>query len=472
METLPTDIILTHSSQDAHSVADKVEVEEVTTVGKRNVRRSCWDASIAERTFMQLFDICPVVSSRLPMELWERIIDFMASRDEDSYNMQTLGQVCRGWSIRRRFHYDKRLKKRLVDRKQVYQLISALGEHPERCRAIRAVWFDFGGRPIGPFGSFAVRMMQKLPQVERLRLEECTWETGQLHTQVFLHVALTFGSITLLTLYKVTFPSAVVFGRLVRALPRLSSLNCLQVQLQKCCNVAGAVRVPGSLRLDAADLHRSDDVFDFFVLISVHLRHLTCYGGDLEKLQELLAVSAESLLTLEVSFIREVSVDLTPAVNLRVLVLNGGLEGITDAARILSRASLLKLVEVTIVSWPANPATFVSIQRKLNSIDSDSFADMDRILSGKQFPALQRVTFSLCCSVLFSSEVMDVVSERSWRTLLSSKLPALHTSDRLLSSVTLEVMQPGPHYPIPIHQNLLLPATYALAPVPSLPRVP
>ncbi|CCM06958.1 uncharacterized protein FIBRA_09272 [Fibroporia radiculosa] len=446
------------SPEDVHSVADRDELENVTTVeageyplsaarrfvewsAEQNVRRSCWDASVAERTVSQLCDICPVVSSRLPTELWERIIDFIT--DYRLYDMRQLGQVGRGWYARCRFHSHKVLEMGNMEKKQVYRLIKTLDEPPKRCRAIETVLFDFELKPIGHFGSFAVRMVQKLPRVEFLKLWHCKWETGQLHTQVFLHVALTFGSVIKLELYDVMFPSAVVFGRLLRALPRLSTLNCLVVDFKKGCRGVGAVRVPGTLRLDAAELDGSGDVFDFLASIKVHLRHLICYGNDLEKVPELLAVTAESLLSLEVRQLHKAnSVNLTPAVNLRVLAIDGVLKDMAMAFWILSRASLPKLVEVTIKSSLTDRPTAVSIQDILNSIDDDfddSFAQMDHSLSGSQFPALRKVTFLLCYGIQFS-HAPNNISEGSWRTLLSSKLPALYASGRFLAEVpTLRV---------------------------------
>ncbi|CCM05497.1 uncharacterized protein FIBRA_07720 [Fibroporia radiculosa] len=428
-------VALACSPQDAYSAADREEGGDVATVhgAEWNVRSSCWDTSIAERTVSQLCDICPVVSSRLPTELWELIIDFIAEDGLD--DMGRLGQVCRGWHARCRFRSHEILSMRCTEKKEVYRLIRTLGEHPERSRVVKTVLFEFAPQSIGLLGSFAVRTMQTLPRVKFLRLSHCKWESGRLHAQVFLHLTLTFGSVTKLELFNVTFPSAVVFGRLVRALPRLSTLECQIVRFQKGCHVVDAVRVPGSLRLDAASLNGSDDVFDFLVSIGAQVGHLSCYGHDLAKLPDLLAVSAESLLSLDVRLLRRAtSIDLTPAVNLRILSLAGHLKNIAKEACVLSGASLPKLVEVTIESRPNLWATLVSVQDTLNGIDNDSFARMDRILSGRQFPALFKVTLLLRCEIHYAGAV-SIISEGSWCTLLSSKLPALHASGRLLITV-------------------------------------
>ncbi|CCM05499.1 uncharacterized protein FIBRA_07722 [Fibroporia radiculosa] len=374
------DVAVKYSPQNAHSVADRYEVEDVATVGAGEYPPSA--------ACSQLWDICPVVSSQLPTELWEHIIDFIA--DDHIYHMRRLGQF-------------------------------------------------------GNFGSFAVRMVQKLPRVDILRLSHCQWEAGQLHAQVFLHVTLTFGSVTKLELFDVSFPSAVVFWRLLSALPRLSSLDCRFVEFKRDCHVLGAVRLPGSLRLDVAHLDDCDGVFDFLTSISVRLRHLICHGRHLRKHLMLLFVSSESLLSLEVRDIHEASpLNLTPAFNLRVLAFDGELKDIAKAAGFLSRTSLPKLVEVTISSRPFPQGTLVSVENILNGIDDDCFQRMDHVLSDHQFLALRKVTLLLRCSAEDSSEAMDVISEASWRTQLSSRLPALHASGRLLSSVTVIVCGPGP----------------------------
>ncbi|CCM06585.1 uncharacterized protein FIBRA_08863 [Fibroporia radiculosa] len=441
------DVAIAYSPEDLHSVAERDELEDIATVGaEQNVQRSCWDVSITERMVSQLWDICPLVSRQLPIELWEHIIDFFADDDygdRDDYDMRQLGQVCRGWYARCRFHHYERLYMWYMDRREVYRLINSLVEHPDRCSAIKTVWIGIEDQSIGPFGSFAVRMVQKLPRVEFLRLWCWNWESGQLHAQAFLHITLTFGSVTRLQLFEVIFPSAVVFGRLMRALPRLSFLECIGVQFKHGCHVTGAVRVPGTLRLDAADLDHSDDVFDFLASIGAHIRHLTCYGTDWKKLPELFAVTAESLLSLQVGYSSDApSIDLTPTVNLRVLVLDGYLKDIPQAAGFLSRTSLPNLVELTIKSWATlfKDGTLDIVQDELNSIDNDSFAQMDRVLSSRQFPALRKVTFLFHCD-LERSDVLNVISEGTWRTLLSSRLPALDASGRLLTPVMVEIYQ-------------------------------
>ncbi|CCM06688.1 uncharacterized protein FIBRA_08975 [Fibroporia radiculosa] len=145
-----------------------------------------------------------------------------------------------------------------------------------------------------------------------------------------------------------------------------------------------------------------DDVFDFLASIGVRLRHLPViyHGYDLRKHSKQLAVSAESLVSLEVQSISKASV--------------------------LSRVSLPKLVEVTIGSWLLE---FVSVQDRLHSIDDDCFAQMDRIFSDRQFPALKNSRFSFVASP----------SVPARRSSLYPKLPALHASGRLLSSVTVKI---------------------------------
>ncbi|CCM06478.1 uncharacterized protein FIBRA_08747 [Fibroporia radiculosa] len=348
MATLPMDDTLAFSLQDARFVADREEEEDFNTI----------------RT------------------------------DEDSHDdsyMRKLGQVCRGWDIRCRFHRHERIYMWDMDKKQVYRLISKLGKHPEQCRSIKTISFNFVEKSVDILGSFAVRMVQKLPRVELLKLRRCDWVAGQLHAQVFLHIILTFGSVTQLDLVNVIFPSAIVFGRLVRALPRLSSLTCRFVQFKKGCNASSAVRARGPLQLNAADLYLSDDVIDFLISISAHIRHLTCYEEDLEKL---LSLATESLLSLKVSVSAQYSgvldassINLSPAVNLRILSLHGRLDSVARAASFLSRASLSKLVEITVLlAFHLNEPTIASIQTEFGAVNSDYLHRQTAASPASSFP--------------------------------------------------------------------------------------
>ncbi|CCM01068.1 uncharacterized protein FIBRA_03116 [Fibroporia radiculosa] len=265
-----------------------------------------------------------------------------------------------------------------MDKTEVYHLINTLNQDQERCRVIKTVSFNFGRTSTSIFGTFAVCMAQKLPQTECLTFWQCEWEPRQLHAQVFVHITLAFESVTVLELRDALFPSAAVFGRLVRALPRLSSLKCWNVVFEKHGYVAGRIWELHPLRLDDAEVWSSDDVADFLVFIGAQLRHLFWRSRSLNKCLELLPVTAESLLSLDFrpqTFL----VDFTPAVNLGVLSISSHLEDLDTVAKILSHVLLPKLTEVTITSTLVYTGAFSSsfIKDGLDGVDKDSYALLD-----------------------------------------------------------------------------------------------
>ncbi|CCM06545.1 uncharacterized protein FIBRA_08819 [Fibroporia radiculosa] len=294
---------------------------------------------------------------------------------------------------------------------------------------------------IGNFGSFAACMACKLPRVELLRFWHCSWVAEQLHTQVFLHITLAFGSVTTLDLDHVEFPSAVVFRRLLRALPLLSSLTCYQVRFKKECDAAGTARAPYSLRFDTVDLFYSDDVMDFLPLAGVHIHRLSgAEGYSGESWTRLLVALAESLSSLRIRLLYHVPnayfpvanpFDFTPAVNLRVISFDLELKNLARVASTFSRTSLANLIEVRLVFSDYNPKSSL-VEDALDKIDNDCYALVDQILLGRQYPALQKVVFHLDFYNIPHSKVMEVISESSWKSQLSSKLPALHSSGRLV----------------------------------------
>lgn len=180
--------------------------------------------------------------TELPVELWWKAIDFVGDEilwhKDGRIQLRELARVSRVWYTRCRCRAEERLDV-LKRNKEVYRLIRRLEEHPERCGTIKRV--HFVNEKINNFGSIVVHMAGKLPEVERLILScdrsihsyFCDWDAGQLHAHVFLHVRVAFESVTTLALFEVRFPSAVVFKRLVCALPRLASLTRKLVEFKQ-----------------------------------------------------------------------------------------------------------------------------------------------------------------------------------------------------------------------------------------------
>ncbi|CCM01066.1 uncharacterized protein FIBRA_03114 [Fibroporia radiculosa] len=340
-------------------------------------------------------------SIQLPIELWEKVIDVLANEWVDvlwrdvtyEARLHVLGRVCREWYARCRFRAWEKLDVDRMDKTEVYRLINALKQNPERCHAIKTVSFHFqwDSALMSIFGTFAVCMAQRLPPVKRLILGRYNWELGQLHAQVFVHITLAFESVAVLKLMEVRFPSAAVFGRLLRALPRLSSLTCWSVSFRKRGDVAGRIWELHPLRLEGADVRDSDDVVNFLVLVGAQLRHLVWRTRSSDKCSELLAVTAESLSSICLELPRFISrkirfpdftIDLTPAIHLRVLSFTVPPAGLPGAANVLSRTSLPKLtvIEVRITSVLLGPKSYSS---RLENADKDSYGLIDQALSSR-----------------------------------------------------------------------------------------
>jgi len=94
------------------------------------------------------------------------------------------------------------------------------------------------------------------------------WKLGDMHVDIF-HYLSTFASITHLSLSFVTFPSVQTFGRLVSALPSVTSLRRRTVKFKTHGLRAGTfLRRPrnlSTLELDIYDLPTTRDVSDLLV---------------------------------------------------------------------------------------------------------------------------------------------------------------------------------------------------------------
>ncbi|CCM03420.1 uncharacterized protein FIBRA_05551 [Fibroporia radiculosa] len=420
------------------------------------IERSEWTGSrtqtssaLAKKVAEQQRALSPPRSIELPVELWWGIIDLVAdeipSYMDGRNELRELARVCRAWYTRCRFHAEERLDIIERDKKEVYRLISRLNEHPERYSRINSV--RFVNDKINSFGSFVILMAGKLPQVETLSCGNrhspglCEWIPGQLHTQVFLHVRVAFESVTTLRLCFVRFPSAMVFGKLLCALPHLASLVCEGVYFKNPGVIPGTTR--SLLQFGTLDLLDSRCIVDFLIETGVgaFLSHVIIRrSGDLEACSTLVRVAALSLSSFHFTIIGRHDLrtfnesgpgllpDLTPARNLRILfiVLGAFSFDSRELAAALPRASLPNLDEINITAMQVRKTKI-----KLDKLDDFSYSQIDRILSGPRFPALQKFTLHLQCRV-FRCNVKDVLSETIWRTHLSSKLPLLHASGRLL----------------------------------------
>ncbi|CCM00878.1 uncharacterized protein FIBRA_02924 [Fibroporia radiculosa] len=195
--------------------------------------------------------------------------------------------------------------------------------------------------------------LRNLGCVDTLSFRCGVWRPYQLHPQVFIHVTVAFGSVKVLTLEDMMFPSALVFGQLVRALPQLSSLTCRWVGFKSSYDVVGRIWELHPLRLDTVQVWDYDDVVDFFVSRGARLRSLSWSGAQPDIFSKLVTATAESLVSLHIGQVHVSSkdpipsgfyIDLTPAhVNLHTLSISSDVGDLDGAAHIVSRVSLPRL---------------------------------------------------------------------------------------------------------------------------------
>jgi len=168
-------------------------------------------------------------SPRLPTEVWENVIDEL---QDDKDALLACARVCRGWAARSRLHLRKWVVLMRPDQVvRLAKLVRTGSWEVESCRIVNigAERRKEEDQSLRTLGLFALMFGGKMPRLEELVLEkpypgEWAWTPGEMHVDVFLHLS-TFPSITRLTLSSVTFPSAQTFGRLVSALPGLTTLR-------------------------------------------------------------------------------------------------------------------------------------------------------------------------------------------------------------------------------------------------------
>ncbi|CCM06454.1 uncharacterized protein FIBRA_08718 [Fibroporia radiculosa] len=117
--------------------------------------------------------LSPRQSIELPVELWWKVIDFVADhlsqRVDGRTRMRELARVSRSWYTWCRVRAEERLDVINRDKKEVYRLIRRLDDNPERYNAIKRV--QFVNKKISNFGSFVIHLVGKLHKVETLDLK-------------------------------------------------------------------------------------------------------------------------------------------------------------------------------------------------------------------------------------------------------------------------------------------------------------
>ncbi|KAH9910315.1 uncharacterized protein B0H18DRAFT_1105035 [Fomitopsis serialis] len=217
---------------------------------------------------------------RLPVEVCERIIDYIAAGCNTGY-IRTKGEphlitltscalVCQDWYSLTWYHLRQCIY--LRDRKDVLSLSKTLRAKPRLREVIQQVVISSASpgerQPIRHLGMFAVMLAGKAPRLSRITIENAEWTMGSVRMEDigFLGV---FSYIDALDIYNVTLSSAAQLSRLVSALPWLRKLWCFNVDCLQKQHVS-----PASLPLNCANLEHlqvrwaAPAVEDLFVQIS------------------------------------------------------------------------------------------------------------------------------------------------------------------------------------------------------------
>ncbi|KAH9931232.1 uncharacterized protein B0H18DRAFT_100720 [Fomitopsis serialis] len=218
--------------------------------------------------------------SRLPVEVCERIIDYLAAGWDTGYvvakgephltALTSCALVCQDWYFLTWYHLRRRVH--LRDRTDVLSLSKTLRAKPRLREVIQQVVISGASpgerQPIRHLGTFAVMLAGKAPRLRVITIEDAEWTIGSVRMEDigFLGV---FSYISTLDLSNVTLSSVAQLSHLVSALPRLRILLCLNVDCLQKQHVS-----PASLPLNSANLEVLEvrwvapAVEDLFVQIS------------------------------------------------------------------------------------------------------------------------------------------------------------------------------------------------------------
>lgn len=163
-------------------------------------------------------------SIRLPVEVWEIVIDFACS--DDNYRrydtLRACALTCRAWLPRSRVNLFRRVRFRRPN--QVNRLLHLISDYPVLADNVLELhvtpaethkhgWFPFANAPL----------VQKLKNVRKLRLSEVQWNALPPTYYTFIGK---YARVSSMELANVVFHSARDFLHLLWALPALERLDC------------------------------------------------------------------------------------------------------------------------------------------------------------------------------------------------------------------------------------------------------
>ncbi|TFY65295.1 hypothetical protein EVJ58_g2072 [Rhodofomes roseus] len=141
--------------------------------------------------------------------------------------------VCKAWYLRSWYHLHWQISLRKRD--QVAILAKLFRAEPQLRRAVQRITIAGGldkdqqRLPIPHLATFAATLVRMLPNVTELMVRHAEWRLADVRVQLVSHLD-AFRSAESLKLVNVTFASAMLFGRLLAALPSLERLGCISVR--------------------------------------------------------------------------------------------------------------------------------------------------------------------------------------------------------------------------------------------------
>ncbi|CCM06088.1 uncharacterized protein FIBRA_08335 [Fibroporia radiculosa] len=391
-------------------------------------------------------------SVQLPIEIWERVIDFLAedihgisSGTDDALNR--FATVCRAWEPRCRFHLYRNV--RMHDKGQVSGIAKMIRKHRYLQNAIHLVHFD----RMDAMGLFATMMVRKLPSLQMIGIRGPTeWKSGLMHADVPMFLA-TFTSITRLSLKWVTFPSVVVFGRLVCALPNLTYLQCQWLTFR----ADGRATPPKHNAI--TEVHLSglgSDTIPFLLTTSIShgLKRLTLediQDEDMrfDRIQQLLEGVGESLLSVHLhpdpyaKFLTGSKIHLGHNPHLEVFEFTSRFptEDPDSLHHLLSGISPSKLreVSITVIVELVDFSRDVTLAQVLSVFRDDVYVKVDQLLSHSRFTKFRAITFTLMLEARLHVDVPSLIpSEHDWWQCISLRFPHLCAQERLRTQIVTE----------------------------------
>ncbi|GBE88104.1 hypothetical protein BKA93DRAFT_828435 [Sparassis latifolia] len=349
--------------------------------------------------------------SRLPLEVYDYIIDLSREESSDERNYTTLRScalTCRAWLARSQYNLFHTVE--LNTREQLHAFSKLIDQSPRLATFVQELIIKHpdDNKPFRLMTIFPIVFARKLPRLRSLTLESpyATPSVAPFHRIYFIAIH-EFASITDLQLFHVEFRSFSDFARLVSNFPNLLAVECWNVSwLGHGSNPFALGGYRSRLRLNdlTVDDVELSGLAQLMHAVGSSLQHLT-FGADNQWMESFVSEQGSSM------------VDLT---GLRSLQIPVRLDR-TDFGwikELLSRYICSQLVRALTFSFhygysatPLDGAKDVLLRIQ--------GAGMEDILVGPQFSQLKEVVFQ------FSSSGDTELPEGDWEDDLVSQLPKL-----------------------------------------------